>query len=512
MKKQALTLALLICSWMAMAQTSYPPYDFKVANVDGDTLYYRITSSSAPYTVAVTRCMDSAFHTLHVPHTAFDVGQPGYAYPLYNYDSLISIPSEVAHNGITYSVSAIDNEAFYFQWGIKKVILPATVTTIDTAAFYHSRVSEIVMPGVQQILYGAFCGTPLEQVELPPTLTWLGEAAFAFCSIRIVDIPCGVSVLQHSTFFKCPLEKIILHEGLEEIEEDAFGAEKMDSLIFPSTLKKLGRMLSDTYFPQIPEIQCHYVGFQEGNSPLELGDYCMYCFKKLRTLQLPNNLVSLGTSCFEMSGLDSLVIPEGVTILSNNCFAYCDSLKSVKLPQSLVNIDDGAFLSTSHLHVVTIPNQVLQIGLNVFECYENNTGLERVNMECVIPPAINNNSFPTHPIQFTIPCHTLASYQEAPIWSTQENFSFVEDCTWTEEYEKNPIEVYPNPNNGRFTVNRVQGTVDRVQVYDVYGKLLKTVEVNGNTVELDVRELASGMYFVRISTEKGVVTKSFVKK
>jgi len=74
------------------------------------------------------------------------------------------------------------------------------------------------------------------------------------------------------------------------------------------------------------------------------------------------------------------------------------------------------------------------------------------------------------------------------------------------------VVIYPNPNGGRFTVNRVQGTVDRVQVYDVYGKLLKTVEVNANTAELDVRELASGMYFVRIHTEKGVVTKSFVKK
>ena len=54
--------------------------------------------------------------------------------------------------------------------------------------------------------------------------------------------------------------------------------------------------------------------------------------------------------------------------------------------------------------------------------------------------------------------------------------------------------------------------MNNVQVYDVYGKLLKTVEVNANTVDLDVRELSAGMYFVRISTEKGVVTKSFVKK
>ena len=93
--------------------------------------------------------------------------------------------------------------------------------------------------------------------------------------------------------------------------------------------------------------------------------------------------------------------------------------------------------------------------------------------------------------------------------SNTVNFSTLPDGI--ADYELG-ITLYPNPNNGQFTVNRVQGTVDRVQVYDVYGKLLKTVEVNGNTVELDVRELSAGMYFVRIHTEKGVVTKNFVKK
>ena len=89
--------------------------------------------------------------------------------------------------------------------------------------------------------------------------------------------------------------------------------------------------------------------------------------------------------------------------------------------------------------------------------------------------------------------------------------TFTTEGTGITDYEL-ATSLYPNPNNGQFTVVSEQGTVNRVQVYDVYGKLLKTVEANVNTVELDVRELSAGMYFVRISTEKGVVTKSFVKK
>ena len=72
--------------------------------------------------------------------------------------------------------------------------------------------------------------------------------------------------------------------------------------------------------------------------------------------------------------------------------------------------------------------------------------------------------------------------------------------------------LYPNPNNGQFTIYNEQFTINNVNVYDVYGKLLKTVEVNANSVMVDANELSAGMYFVRISTEKGVVTKSFVKK
>ncbi|MBR4787574.1 MAG: fibronectin type III domain-containing protein [Bacteroidales bacterium] len=105
----------------------------------------------------------------------------------------------------------------------------------------------------------------------------------------------------------------------------------------------------------------------------------------------------------------------------------------------------------------------------------------------VVANCANGQSDPSNTATFTTEPDGIAGYEQA-------------------------ISLYPNPNNGQFTVNSEQGTVNRVQIYDVYGKLLKTVEVNGNMAELDVRELTAGMYFVRINTEKGVVTKSFVKK
>ena len=51
-----------------------------------------------------------------------------------------------------------------------------------------------------------------------------------------------------------------------------------------------------------------------------------------------------------------------------------------------------------------------------------------------------------------------------------------------------------------------------LHLLDVYGKLLQIVPITSETTQINVSGLAAGMYFVRVRTEEGVVTKTFVKK
>ncbi|MBR4646756.1 MAG: fibronectin type III domain-containing protein [Bacteroidales bacterium] len=81
-------------------------------------------------------------------------------------------------------------------------------------------------------------------------------------------------------------------------------------------------------------------------------------------------------------------------------------------------------------------------------------------------------------------------------------------------YLLNGIALYPNPAND---VVNVQCTMNNVQclgieVFDVFGKLINTVNVTENTTRINVSGLANGVYFVRVTTNEGAVTKSFVKK
>ncbi len=84
--------------------------------------------------------------------------------------------------------------------------------------------------------------------------------------------------------------------------------------------------------------------------------------------------------------------------------------------------------------------------------------------------------------------------------------------TGIENHLLNSISLYPNPAKEYIDVRVDEFNVTNMEVFDVYGKLISTVNVIDNPTRINVSNLASGMYFVRVTTEQGVVTKSFVKK
>ena len=78
--------------------------------------------------------------------------------------------------------------------------------------------------------------------------------------------------------------------------------------------------------------------------------------------------------------------------------------------------------------------------------------------------------------------------------------------------ELDDVRIFPNPNNGQFSIHSSQSTIYRIRLYDVYGKLLKTVKANANMAEVDVHELCAGVYVLRVETDSGAMVKRVVKE
>ena len=83
------------------------------------------------------------------------------------------------------------------------------------------------------------------------------------------------------------------------------------------------------------------------------------------------------------------------------------------------------------------------------------------------------------------------------------------------------IMVYPNPTKEFVNVQCTMNNVQSVEVIDVYGKIITTVGTRfiasadspaSVPAQINVSGLAAGMYFVRVTTDRGVVTKPFVKR
>lgn len=81
----------------------------------------------------------------------------------------------------------------------------------------------------------------------------------------------------------------------------------------------------------------------------------------------------------------------------------------------------------------------------------------------------------------------------------------------TESFTTNNLFVYPNPTSDRLYFNTtVDISLDKVEIYDTIGKRILTSQINNNSV--DISQLTSGVYFVKIYSGESQVTKKIIKK
>jgi hypothetical protein len=79
----------------------------------------------------------------------------------------------------------------------------------------------------------------------------------------------------------------------------------------------------------------------------------------------------------------------------------------------------------------------------------------------------------------------------------------------TQEISKNVFNIYPNPSSDFININTKE-KVNNIEIYDATGRKVISDIVSKN--QIDIRNLANGVYYIRINTDKNNLTSKFIKK
>lgn len=91
---------------------------------------------------------------------------------------------------------------------------------------------------------------------------------------------------------------------------------------------------------------------------------------------------------------------------------------------------------------------------------------------------------------------------------------YVHDMTGIGEFRSDGFMVYPNPALDHITIRMNTGTIRSVSVYNIQGSAVKKINsIRQSEMTLGISDLASGLYFIRITDDQGTdKVMKFIKK
>lgn len=108
----------------------------------------------------------------------------------------------------------------------------------------------------------------------------------------------------------------------------------------------------------------------------------------------------------------------------------------------------------------------------------------------------------------------VVSEDESYTFTLTDNHYFIahlRDVTSVGENAQQALNIYPNPVNDKLFIEANE-TISNVEIYNITGVKVLSQKCNSDKVEIEVSELQSGIYFIKMINGNSTETRSFIKK
>jgi tetratricopeptide (TPR) repeat protein len=258
---------------------------------------------------------------------------------------------------IPNNVATIGGSSFQNCRSLKSIVIPNSVTKIGANAFMHctSLTSATILGNETEIESNAFAKCKsLETVVITDKNAKIGKNAFLACPKLGAVFNSEKTILYKAPTNWKKSEPYVIPESIAIINAGAF-----------SCLSLLESIRFRIFNYQPPQHVILPMGMTK------ISNEAFADCRKLKSIVISDSVTDIGVSAFtNCTSLKEITLPEGVTTISHVMFYKCKSLKNVILPKNTTYIGEYAFYNCKSLKSITIPESVVEIGKCAFKrCY-----------------------------------------------------------------------------------------------------------------------------------------------
>ena len=240
-------------------------------------------------------------------------------------------------------LTEIKDYIFYGFSGLAgNLVIPAGVTSIGSSAFYGCKglSGDLVLPeSLTTIGSSAFCNCSglTGDLVIPAGVTSIGNSVFSGCSGLTGDlvIPAGVTSIGDYAFYNCSglSGDLVIPAGVTSIGDYAFYncSGLSGDLVIPAGVTSIGKSVFSGCSGFTGELVIPA-------SVTSIGDYAFENCSGFTGEAWVAGVANFGRAFNGCSSIESIVIGEGTTSISDKAFLGCSSLKSITIPSTMKSI------------------------------------------------------------------------------------------------------------------------------------------------------------------------------